>query len=138
MPDSGLAESIADEEVLARFLLSDRYFKRSKVLAAAFLPQPASRETSVSRHDREPIDRLWEIGRVVAATSGRNLKGAAFVTAAQVRAVKLTVFPDEPPPRHAAIRNWPWFEGDEDGTRSAHLEIATKLAEAAGAPLLVA
>lgn len=136
MLESGLAETVGDEEELARFLFFRGQFNQTSVKAVAFLPELVRRETSISRHGSKPIGDLWALGR--AAASGRNLKGAAVFIAGAVREAKLTVRPDEPPPRHAAIRNWPWFEGNDDETRAAQLELAGKLAAAAGAPLLVA
>ena len=131
---SGLPEHIADEENLARFLTQSNQFTASMVKPAAFLPRPKDRETSISRHGREPLNGLWEIGLVVAGE--RNLYGAAIFTASAVRAVQLAVESAEPPPRHAAIRDWPWGENDPDLQRAKQKELAVLIASAAGEPLL--
>jgi hypothetical protein len=106
MLPSGLPELVADGEDLARFLPSSSQFNSQMAKPSAFLPAPQSRETSVFRHGAEPLAELWQIGDEHAA-AGRNIHGAAIVKAHDVRAVGLSVTADEPPPRHAAIRDWP-------------------------------
>ena len=103
MLPSGLPEHIGDEEDLARFLTQSHQFNATMAKPSAFLPGPKDRETSVSRHGREPLERLWEIGLAAAGT--RKLYGAAILKARAVRAAQLEVLADEPPPRHAAIRD---------------------------------
>lgn len=107
MLSSGLPEVIASEEDLARFLTQSNQFTVIIAKPSAFLPNPKDRETSVCRHGRQPSERLWEIGH--AATSGRNLYGAAIVKKKIVEEADLDVISDEPPPRHAVIRGWPWL-----------------------------
>jgi hypothetical protein len=96
---SGLPDSVADDEDLARFLTSSRQFNALMAKPAAFLPSPSDRES----HGSEPLDVLWEIGREHVAIN-RTLHGAAIVKARDVRTALLDVVADEPPPRHAAIR----------------------------------
>jgi len=132
---SGLPEEIADDEDLARFLTSSRQFNSTIVSPAAFLPSPKSQETSVSRHGSEPSKRLWKIG--TEAAGERSLHGAAIFKARDVRAAKLEVFADEPPPRHAAIRQWPFLENDPDEQKAQQKEQALMLASAAGKPFLI-
>src|SRR5438552_15237575 len=102
---SGLPDRVGDDEELARFLTQSNQFNAMIAKPAAFLPSLKDRETSVSRHGREPLERLWEVGLAAAGT--RTLYGAAIFKARAVRAAHLEVLPDEPPPRHAAIRGWP-------------------------------
>ena len=59
---SGLPDLVNDEEDLARFLTQKGQFNASMAKPAAFLPYPRDRETSVSRHGREPLGGLWAIG----------------------------------------------------------------------------
>lgn len=132
---SGLPEEIADEEDLARFLTSSNQFNKIIVKPSAFLPNPHGRETSVSHHGREPSKTLWEIG--IAAAGERTLHGAAIFKASAVRSVKLQVFADEPPLRHAAIRNWPWIESDIELQKAQQKQIANDLASVAGEPYLM-
>ncbi len=135
MLPSGLPEEIGSEESLARFRTQSSHFNSRMVKPAAFLPSPMWRETSVSRHGREPRSVLWELGRHAAGT--RPLHGAAILRADAVRAARLEVRADEPPPRHAAIRGWPWIENDADLQKARQKELAILLAGAAGVPLLV-
>jgi len=134
MLPSGLAEVVADEEDLARFLTQSNHFNTEVVKPAAVLPSPRSKETSVSRHGRSPLDVLWAIGLEAAGT--RPLYGAAIFKAAAVRAALLTIEPNEPPPRHAAILGWPWMESDPELQRAKQKELALLIVSAAGAPEL--
>jgi hypothetical protein len=131
---SGLPEHVGDEEDLARFLTQSSQFNATMAKPAAFLPSPKNHETSVSRHGRQPQDRLWEIGSAAAGT--RKLYGAAIFKTRAVRAVQLEVVADEPPLRHAAIRSWPWIETDPELQKAKQKELAALLASAAGPPLL--
>src|SRR6478735_5917094 len=122
MLPSGLPDQVDDDENLARFLVQGSQFSAIAVKPSAFLPNPKDRETSVSRHAREPLDQLWALG--VAAAAGRTLYGAAFVKAADARAVELVVAADEPPARHAVIRGWPWLTADPDLQKAQQKERA--------------
>ena len=133
MLPSGLPEHVGDEEDLARFLTQSRHFNSIMVKPAAFLPNPQDRETSISRHGREPTQQLWEIGSVAAGE--RKLYGAAIFRAGAVRSARLDVVADEPPPRHAVISGWPWAD-DLELQKSEQRELAVLLANAAGEPLL--
>jgi len=108
---SGLPDIVGEEEELARFLTQSGHFNARMAKPAAFLPNPKDRETSVYRHGYHPSDQLWEIGR--SATIGRNLYGVAIITAKIVGEAELEVKSNEPPPRHAVIRGWPWLSDPE-------------------------
>lgn len=127
MLPSGLPKIIADEEDLARFLTSSSQFNSKMAKPSAFMPEIEDRETSVFRHGDEPSEQLWAIGDEHAAR-GRTIHGAAIIEARSVREIRLDVFSDEPPPRHAVIRNWPWTEADPDLRRAEHKELAISLA----------
>ncbi len=131
---SGLPDIVADDEDLARFLTQSSHFNKIMAKPAAFLPNPKDCETSVSRHGREPLDRLWEIG--VAAAGTRNLHGASIFKARVVRMAKLEVLASEPPPHHAVICGWPWIENDPELQKAQQKELAAVIASAAGQPLL--
>jgi hypothetical protein len=130
MLPSGLPERVADDEDLARFLTSDSQFNSKMVKPSAFLPEPKSHETSVFRHGSEPRETLWAIANEYAA-QGRTIHGAAIFKTGEVRAARLEVLASEPPPRHAAIRNWPWIEDDPDLRKAQQKELATLLASKA-------
>lgn len=134
MLPSGLPDHVDDDEDLARFLTQRNQFNATIVKPAAFLPNPKDQETSVSRHGRETVERLWEFGAIAAGT--RKLYGAAIFKAHVVRGAHLEIDADEPPPRHAVIRGWPWFDGDPELQKAKQIELAVALASAAGPPLL--
>ena len=127
MLSSGLPDQVGDDEDLARFLTSSGQFSSLGVKQSAFLPSPISRETSVSRHGAEPKTVLWQLGKPAAGE--RTLHGVAILKAASVREVGLSVVADEPPLRHAAIRNWPWPEDDPEFRKAKHKELALCLAQ---------
>ena len=129
---SGLPEIVEDGEDLARFLFSGHY-NSTAVRPAAFLPSK-EQETSVFRHGAKPPKELWKLGSELAS-SGRELRGVAIVKARDVRNVGLDVIAAEPPPRHAAIRNWP-TDNDPILQKARQKELAILLTNVAGAPLL--
>ncbi len=131
---SGLPDYVGDDEDLARFLTQSNLFNNIMVKPAAFLPSPHGRETSVSRHGVFPLPELWSIG--LGAAGARRLYGAAILKARAVRSAGLEVVADEPPPRHAAIRGWPWTDTDPELQKAQQKERAALLASAAGEPLL--
>lgn len=131
---SGLSEIVEDGEDLARFLFSSGQYNTTAVKPAAFLPNPRDHETSVFRHGARPVKELWKLGSDLAS-SGRELRGVAIVKASDVRTAGLDVFAGEPPPRHAAIRNWP-VDNDPILQNARRKELAILLASAAMAPLL--
>ena len=131
---SGLPENIAEAEDLARFLTQSNHFNALVAKPSAFIPSPKDRATSVSRHGREPLETLWELGQAAAGT--RPLYGAAIFKAAAVKSAQLQISADEPPPRHAVLRGWPWIEGDPEQQKAQQKERALVLASAAGPPVL--
>lgn len=126
---SGLPEQVGDDEDLARFLTSTGQFSTQMVKPAAFLPSAKDRESSVFRHGIEPQDALWELGE--HAVSNRTLHGAAIVKTADVRGALLEVVAGEPPPRHAAVRGWPWLDDDPELQKAQQKERAVLVASKA-------
>lgn len=131
MLPSGLPEQIEDDEDLARFLYSSRQFTTTGVKHVAFLPNPKDSETSVFRHGLKPLREMWRLGS--DARPDMPLHGVAIVKAAEVRRIFLEVFADEPPLRHAAIRNWP-NDSDVELEKAKRKELALQLAIAASPP----
>jgi hypothetical protein len=127
---SGLEEVITDDEDLARYLTSSSQFNAVMVKPSAFLPNPKDRETSVFRHGSEPRDKLWATSSEHAA-GGRNLHGAAICKARDVREAQLEVMAEEPSPRHAAIRGWPFSEADPELQKAKQKELAALIASKA-------
>ena len=126
---SGLADSVADEEELARFLPSASWFNAQGIKPVAFLPHGDERETSLFRQGAEPRDALWALGRQHVPPP-RNIHGVAVVRARAVRISGLRVDPAEPPDRHAALVGWPWPD-DVELRKAKQREMASELARAA-------
>ena len=122
MLSSGLPELVGDEEDLARFLTQSSHFNSKMAKPAALLPSPKDRETSVSRYGTVPLEGLWKLG--LEAARARPLYGAAIFKARTVRNAELQVVADEPPPRHAVLRNWPWNDNDQQLQKAAQIEKA--------------
>ena len=127
---SGLPDIVADDEDLARFLPSSRQFNAKMAKPSAFLPSPSDRETSVFRHGSEPRDALWAL-LVQDVTKTRTLYGAAIVKVRDVKSAQLEVIATEPPPRHAAIRGWPWLDNDPELQKAQQMERAALVASKA-------
>jgi len=135
MLPSGLPEDIDDQEELARFLTHRSHFNQIMVKPAALMPNPIDGETSVTRHGRQPVEQLWRIGSLAAGD--RTLYGAAIFKAHVVRLAGLDIASDEPPPRHAAIRGWPWQDNDPLERKAERKALAAEIASAAGEPFLL-
>ena len=127
---SGLADSVADDEELARFLPSSSWFNATGAKPVAFLPHPVHRETSVFRHGAKPQDALWQLGHDHAAGT-RHLHGVAVFSARAAREAKLQIDPAEPPPRHAVLVGWPWDEADPELQKAKQKDIALLLTQSA-------
>jgi len=133
---SGLPDTIQDDEPIARFLTQSGHFSKTSVDPSAFLPSKRGKETSVSRHGREPLGFLQSLGLAAVAASDRKLYGAAVILGRDVRQASLEIQSDEPPERHAVIRGWPWLENDPQSQKAQQKERAIILASAAGTPVL--
>ena len=121
---SALPESIADEEDLARVLRSSGHYSSHGVEAAAFLPGKDGM-TSVSRHGATPRAELWEAAEAVSGSPVRH--GVAIFKCGSVRAERLDVVSDEPPPRHANVIGWP-LNPDPELQKAQQKEIALAIA----------
>jgi len=131
---SGLPDTVADDEDLARLLTQSNHFNTQVAKPAAFLPQSSSKNTSLSRHGRAPLDDLKALG--TAAAGARKLYGAAMLKAADVRRAALAVESSEPPLRHAVVVGWPWNDADPELQKAKQKEMALLLCSAAGPPLI--
>lgn len=126
MLQSGLEDVIGDEESLARLLTQSGHFNTAGVRHTVFLPHKTDRETSVYRHSGNPSDELWAIA--TANSNGRKFYGAGIFKAKVARAQLLEVVADEPPDRHAVLRDWPFNDTDPEMEKGRHKEIAMALA----------
>lgn len=124
---------LKDTEGLSRFLTSKRSFNREHnvVKPQAFRP-PKDLRLSVFRTEGLAAKKVWALARrCVTQMSGREVLGAAELDVVSVRALPpLSVNPDNNPPRHAEIIDWP---PDKD----ARLSLSQKLAKAASLKLKV-
>ena len=128
MLPSGLADIVADEEDLARFLTSSSQFNAVGVKPSAFLPNPKNGETSVFRHGSHPRESLWRTAEDNLAGT-RTLHGAAIFKATHVRSAALDVVAQEPPLRHANILRWPWSNTDPEMGKAEQKERAALIAQ---------
>jgi len=124
---SGLPESVADAEDLARFLPQSNYFNQAGVKPVAFLPNPKNLETSVFRQGGDDIPNLRRIGQE-NISADRTIYGAAFVKALHVRAAMLQVLASEPPAHHANIVGWP-CDKDPEMEKARRKDLANQLAQ---------
>lgn len=125
---SGLPKSIEDEEDLARFLTSTSQFNTKGAKPSAYLPNPEYRNASVFRQGAEPSTDLLQTWRHNAGP-GRKLRAVAICKAKHVRAAKLDVIAEEPPPKHANIEGWPWSDADPVMAKAAQKEMAAVIAQ---------
>lgn len=97
---------ISDSERLARFLFDRGDFNGATgtVRARPLLPAPNENARSVFRTDGLVPDAVWQLA---SPRNEREAKAFASFTGGQVRMARLDAVPDEPPPRHALITNWP-------------------------------
>ena len=127
MLPSGLPESVADAEDLARFLPQSNYFNLAGVKPVGFLPNPKNLETSVFRHGGDAVPNLRRIGEENIG-GGRTIYGTAFLKAHHVRAAMLQVLASEPPARHANIVGWP-CDKDPEMEKAKRKDLANQLSQ---------
>jgi hypothetical protein len=121
---SGLPDSIADGEDLARVLRSSTHYSSTIVKAAAFMPAKGAM-TSVIRHGGEPREELWKLAELFLGIPPRH--GAAICKARVVREQNLDLAAQEPPPRHANILGWP-VNADPELQKAQQKELALAIA----------
>lgn len=102
------AVPVADEERLARFVLTERHIRKTDgtVRAEAFAPFKHV-EMSVTRHRDLSEEELWAMGRQVAEARTLPLLGRADFLASEAHEQNLDVKPAEPPRNHANVIGWP-------------------------------
>ncbi len=111
-------------ENLSRYLFSRNNFSPTKQIIhyTAFVPPPDKR-LSVFCTSGLPENEIWGIGENVGRLRNQNLLGRADIKALPVYEAGLFIEPDDTPPRHANIINWP----DEDSAiKLAAIELAQK------------
>lgn len=122
-------ESIADDELLARYILYLRYIRRDQTVKQdAFIP-PSNLELSVTRHIHLTEDDIWSLGEKVAGHRKLPLYGRADVKTEHVKMQNLEVksqpIKNDPNlgdnPNHANIIGWPL---EKNARKMIALEIA--------------
>ena len=120
-----LPGKVSQSESLARYLTHHKHYSslNNSVKPAAFQPPPNLR-LSVFRIDGLILEEVWEIGRVnVAPLPGKDVYGFANIMASAVYKTHLDVDPDNNPPRHADIVQWPQEKSER---KSIAQELAAK------------
>jgi hypothetical protein len=123
MANGAAPEEISDDEVLARFVVSDRWIRHDNTVKPdAFIPYSHT-ELSVTRHIGLSIEQLWAIGRTVAVRRSDPLYGRADTNVSTVKDQKLSVHPAPSPENlnHANIKGWPAAKSEQ---KIKALEIA--------------
>jgi hypothetical protein len=101
--------TVADDEVLARFILHKRYIRSDGTLKPdSFIPHPYL-DLSVTRHVGLEESSIWVIGEMVAMEQSKRLYGRGDVSAFVFRSLKLKVQADPVAgnAHHANVTNWP-------------------------------
>jgi hypothetical protein len=143
--------TVGDHENLARFVLSESWLYKNGRAGTllrpnAWIPHPLIK-LSVFRVSDWMEEQIAEQGCMVAAEREANHRiktiaagkdypagkttfryhGRGEILASQVRSAGLEVVPDEPPPMHADIVNWPPLTGNRKHDESSQLAFALKL-----------
>ena len=99
---------VRESEPLARYFFDRSQYKPSenRVKYSAFLPARDG-NTSVFRVYDLSEKEIWKIGDHVAQRHDKDVLGRADIIVVDVLKAGLNVKPDNTPPRHANISNWP-------------------------------
>jgi hypothetical protein len=120
-------KDINEEEIIARYITSRRWYSRDKniVKPQTFMP-PRDLRLSVFRIYNLSEPEIWEIGSIKVIgkmNPPRNLHGRADIQASNILDNNLRVNPDNTPPRHANIIGWPELKEER---KSIAQELAAK------------
>lgn len=123
MIESAALTTVADGEILARFVLFSRWIRADgTVKPDAFVPDK-NLELSVTRHFGLSHQELWQIGQEIADARPAKLHGRADVMADNVRKQFLDVIPTPQPRNHANIVSWP---GEKSAQKIIEQELAAE------------
>lgn len=114
------------KECLTRYIIEKSYYRSGDgtVKHNAFMPPAAYRELSVFRIAGLPRDVVWDMGkRHVANPRNKPLLGRADIFASNVFSKGLGIRPEEQPPRHANIVDWP---EEREEQRMIAVELASE------------
>lgn len=125
MIDPNNVPPVADNELLARFILNSNETRADgTVKPKLFLPYSRV-ELSVNRHREATLEETWQVGHGVARERARNLYGLANIRASSCRGVDLDVraTPLVGNSNHSDIAGYPPRKEDQ-------MALASKLAAA--------
>ena len=125
--EMGEVNKLASRDPLARFLVSSNHFAKAKdhVKASAFMP---AQDLTLSVFQIKGLAEreIWTTGKKhVSEPRGRTLYGRADILVGNVREAGLRIDPDDKPPRHANIVDWP---EDKPRQKLLALDLASKAA----------
>jgi len=111
-----LSEKVDLKESIGRYLPEKSYFstKYDSVKPKAFIPT-RDLQLSVYRIDGLEWVEIWEIGQkqvIDVMLTPKLLHGIAKIKAGKFIENGLVIDPDNSPPRHATVRNWPEYDAE--------------------------
>ena len=128
MIDAENIPAVADDELLARFIVNDNEFRNDDtVRPKLFIPYKRV-ALSVNRHRDCSEAEIWNVGYSVAEQRKRTLRGRSDIRALSCRIGPLDVIPQPllpANPNHADVTGFPATKEDQQA-------LAVKLAAAAG------
>ena len=126
MIDAGNIPPVADDELLARFIVNSNEFRKDDtVRPKLFMPYKLV-ALSVNRHRDCTEDEIWKVGYDVAEERERTLYGRSDIQASLCRIGPLDVVPNAilpTNPNHADVTGFPSAKEDQQA-------LAVKLAAA--------
>ena len=120
-----MLKPVKSTENISRFVFSSKHIRKSDntVKYAAFLSR-VDGDTSVFRTSGLSGEMIFEIVQNVFQDGEiERYKGRADLKASVIFNKGLSVIPEEPPPKHANITNWPI---DESKRKEIALELAAE------------
>ncbi len=127
MIDPEKISPVADDELLARFIVNSNEFRKDQsVKPKLFMPYKLV-ALSVNRHSECSEKETWQFGHEVAAQRKKTLYGRSDILASNCRIEPLDVVPKplKGNPNHADVIGFPPKKEDQ-------LSLATKMAATAG------
>jgi hypothetical protein len=126
---------VESDELLARYIFSDRHFSREnrRVKAGAFMPA-SDGAISVTRHREAAQEEVWHVGQAVARLRAATLYARADVLSATCESWQLSVEPAPVAgnPNHANVVGWPMQDKARRKLIAEEIALAAKFIPAAG------
>ena len=129
MLDPTNVPAVEPNELLARYIFSDRHFSREnrRVKAGAFMPAPDG-AISVTRHREATQEEVWHVGETIARLRDMTLYARGDVLAATCASQQLNVeeAPIEGNPNHANVVGWPMQDKARRKLIAGEIALAAK------------